>query len=428
MAVLLLFLVLFSFILNNPVFGCTEGCKCTSEEVNCENKNLTTFPQLQTLPVTVNLINFGKNRIKDIWFGGNGMTSFPYVKELFLDFNELTRLPMPSKSLLSVLPELRNLSISNNEIQHIAEGAFLYLPELEYLSLNKNKISNILDYTFFKLGRLQSLELSGNRLTKVRSQWFQMLFSLKELDLSSNRISSFEPQEFKWPGSIMKLNLNSNKLLVLPPFPVKKCNHAGSCEATKVKLLNNNIYCGCRRPEHNISMLKMLLPLLYVCCVEDCPEKSAFRYKFNPFHVSSNYFEGPVCQKPSVEINANKRENVCQVKGEPKPEVSVSYGCLTQDKANRMEVMVSNGTTITCEATNIFGTSSQIFYLLDEPCEILNFTSSNLMIQHEITLPLWSVVILFLMSFSVTGIILASLLDHCIEKQIILREYMYVLE
>ena len=98
-----------------------------------------------------------------------------------------------------------------------------------------------------------------------------------------------------------------------------------------------------------------------------------------------SYVKGPVCIKPSIEINPEKGGDVCKVNGEPEPVVYTSVGCLPQHQTINNHTTVTHKMTLICEAENIFGKTSQIFqsdnetYLCsNETCNYLNEKNSLL--------------------------------------------------
>ena len=408
--VFLNFLYVFSA---HRVRACPEACDCEGGYVSCGRRNLTSFPQLDTVPVYAKRLTFSNNNIRDIKLSGKNVINHPKLISLFLHHNELTTIPAYKKSVLSGFSGLRWLSVSNNRLQNIADGAFQGLHRLERLHLSDNNIHDITQRTFRglrqlhrlylynnriehiasdafrKLQKLYVLNLSNNLLNKVIFSWFDKLHLLKQIHLDNNRISSFEPDDFSWPSSLEQLYLHNNKIKTIPPLPIQHCNKKVkfTCKRTELYLQGNNIYCGCRRPEHDKTILNMTLPVLNICCadvVKECPEELLhFTDKnwkniqhFDSSQFFHSYMEGPVCKRPSIEIHPmNEGPEVCVVKGDPKPVIHITREYHILPRLAKDGVKVPIEMTIICEASNEFGKTKQISSFCDS-CE--NSTKSPL--------------------------------------------------
>ena len=426
---------------------CAFGCKCYFNKVLCNGKNLLTFPQLETISHEITWLDVTKNKIKDVSLSGKPADNYSNVKQLYLDFNELTELPASNESLFSVFTRLNYLSLTYNKIQHLTTGAFGGLHHLHELVLSNNVIKTIFDFTFkdlFKLNvlhldhnqieniaddafgelyALEKLDLSANRIKKVEAFWFEKLPSIKKLHLGNNMIRVFDLDAFSWPDTLMELDLHNNNLTTVPPLPIKECQGQtiDKCQDRRATVLlqGNDIYCGCRRPEHDKGLINRLLPAVSVCCVDVqkvCPKgangKSPQNYSFELF---KNYLNVPVCEKPTLVIrDPTKGYNICIAKGKPTPEVKVTTEWLTQQGLNKNKTEVTQGMLAICEATNIYGTIKEVGYFSnasyeDDGCKPKNhFHARNDAPQSEskfntssICFPFWTVVITCCLSFSV---------------------------
>ena len=182
------------------------------------------------------------------------------------------------------------------------------------LLLGNNRLHHIDDDAFSGLHDLLILILSGNHLTKVVASWFDKMSYLVFLGLTNNLISSFEPDyHFTWPDSLccLNLNLDNNRIMSMPPLPIKDCSKEinAECKRTNVTLEHNNIYIGCRRPEHNKTILKMTLPLMSVRCQSKllCPNYNSTSQFFQ------SYVERPVCEKPIIKVNHSDKGRICSL-------------------------------------------------------------------------------------------------------------------
>ena len=378
--------------------ACPQGCHCGKEnnffkyvELRCNDSKLLTFPLFKTIPKNTDL-KFINNNITDITLRDRDVLYLPETFAFNLSYNLLTRIPAYKKSILSAFTGLSNLDLSNNRIHHIDDDAFTGLRGL---------------YT---------LHLSNNHLTKVVASWFDTLSVLLKLGLDNNLISSFEPDNnFTWPDSLWNLYLDNNKITSMPPLPIKDCSKKsrfGCSIRTKVTLEGNTIYSGCRRTEHNITILNMRLPSISVYCDTNfsrlCP-----KYKTNSFFQT--YVDKPVCEKPRIRIT-----------GEPKPELSIRCVPNYQKQDNQTGV-TKNTMMIKYEAENMFGKTDQIIQLVDDTFCQCNESVFNKSASREMTmcfgrqtqiLPFWSVITFCFFSFIPTFIILVFVIDNCIRSDV----------
>ncbi|KAJ8682467.1 hypothetical protein QAD02_018259 [Eretmocerus hayati] len=108
------------------------------------------------------------------------------VKVLWLGHNRLVRL---RASLLSHLPLVERLYLTNNSISSIEDGAFRAMGRvLTYLELSANLLSEVTRGTFAELGELEELYLRDNGLRSLEPGAFAALRRLRLLDLANNRL------------------------------------------------------------------------------------------------------------------------------------------------------------------------------------------------------------------------------------------------
>ena len=357
-----LFLLYLCFIFDHQVAACPQGCNCDRKMLGywpnyvtvwCNDSKLWTFPLLKTIPKTSNDLMFNNNNITDITLRDEDVIHLPQTIAV-LDFsnNLLTRIPAYKKSILFAITRLWNLDLRNNRVHHIDDDAFK------------------------GLNGLMTLNLGNNRLSKVLASWFDTQSHLSSLLLYNNLISSFEPDNnFNWPDSLEDLYLYNNKITSMPPLPIKDCSKKASCWCgrTNVILEGNDIYSGCRRPEHNKTILNMTLPGISVYC-----DTNFFRMcpKFNANSFFQTYVEKPVCKKPRITVKyTNKGMDLFIVTGEPKPKVS--FGIKLVPK-NQKQVKATNTIEIRYKAENMFGKTGQTIYFDEETiCQFNVITDNN---------------------------------------------------
>ena len=472
MEVVTFFTTFYLLFFESRVFSCPVGCGCDYNKVQCSDKDLQTFPELGTIPTEATWLDFMNNKIKDITLKYKSGSVYPNVKHLYLDYNQITRLPKQNESLLSVFTGLKHLFLSNNKIKHITRDVFRAFPKLQELQLSNNKmemlpgrsfeglsqlkvlhlqgnlISRMDEEAFVGLQNLQRMDLSKNQLKEIQAVPFQPVKMLDTIDLGNNRISTFNQNNFKWPDTLRKLDLHNNKLQVMPPLPVRNCDNEqiDDCQKKRAQVLlqGNDIYCGCRRPEHGRSFINKLLPVLSVCCVDVkkvCPKVSNGKTPQNySSQLFKSYLNGPVCRKPLLEIDIHKQDDdVCVAEGEPIPAVTETRECTKLYKINDYKPVETEGVSVTCTARNVFGNAMLTAFFIDVTCAANTSRAIyDLVIQKEVkqtvpkckqsrscenvstvfVFPSWSVILICFLSFAVFSFMLTLVLVvHFIFKE-----------
>jgi adenylate cyclase len=85
------------------------------------------------------------------------------------------------------------------------------LPCVKVINLSFNDIYEIPPYTLSRLDKLEALYLSGNKLTSLPSEDLVKLQSLKTLHLNGNRLQTL-PSELGAIKSLLHLDVGSNVL------------------------------------------------------------------------------------------------------------------------------------------------------------------------------------------------------------------------
>jgi len=189
--------------------------------------NLTTIPVSIGSVKSLSTLWVDHNKIKEIpedfyWeklyyfaVNDNNLTSFPavhssfwessrfvtYLKNLYLDNNQLTCLPSGINSLYS----LKSLSFSHNLIRVIE--SMDSLSSLSYLNASYNKISRAPELP----KSLLSLDLSNNNIFKLNNANISGLKSLLYVDLGTNLLDDNEIN-FTKNVRLIQLNLSDNCL------------------------------------------------------------------------------------------------------------------------------------------------------------------------------------------------------------------------
>lgn len=109
---------------------------------------------------------------------------------------------------------MANLTIAENNIQTIAEGAFAGLDCLDTLNLSGNSIRQ-LSANVFTTVQLNVLDLSRNDLTVIADGSFRYLRYLEELNLRRNSLSILGEDTFSGLIGLISLYLNNNGISVI---------------------------------------------------------------------------------------------------------------------------------------------------------------------------------------------------------------------
>ncbi|CAN9501042.1 unnamed protein product [Ophioblennius macclurei] len=120
-----------------------------------------------------------------------------------------------SDSFLADSPALANLSMESNSITKISQNTFVGSLGLRRISLRDNVILEIEDGAFDSLDHLSELDLSRNSISCITD--FN-LYNLQTLNLSSNSVELFHsaPSGFY---KLLSLDLSQNKMLYFPLLP-----------------------------------------------------------------------------------------------------------------------------------------------------------------------------------------------------------------
>ncbi|XP_038212663.1 connectin-like [Zerene cesonia] len=119
---------------------------------------------------------------------------------------------------LANLTNLKEVSLSQNQIETLQQYAFAYLPNLTVINLEDNMILEIGKDSFFDLPKLQKLTLTKNNITTISNGAFQHAFNLLELDLNKNSIFHLNRHTFDGLANLRKLDLRKNRIYNLTEF------------------------------------------------------------------------------------------------------------------------------------------------------------------------------------------------------------------
>jgi len=136
------------------------------------------------------------------------------VTELILEGKGLSVIPTE----VSLLSNLKRLSLSENQITKIPPKTFANLPNLQSLSLRKNQLTVIDPRTFTNLSNLVELDLQINQLTEIKPETFAPLVNLQHLYLCRNELRAIAPQTFTNLVKLQYLFLRRTPITVAGPI------------------------------------------------------------------------------------------------------------------------------------------------------------------------------------------------------------------
>ncbi|XP_006002318.1 fibromodulin a [Latimeria chalumnae] len=205
---------------------CPSECDCPPNfptAMYCENRNLKYMP---FVPSRMKYVYFQNNQISSIQDGifdnatglvwimlhrnqittekvGKGVFSkLKNLERLYLDHNNLTRVPSP-------LPKtLKELRLTFNQISEVTPNTFEGLENLTTLYLNDNQLTDI-GSSFKGLKSLTLLELSNNDLKKLPDS---LPDSLHQLYLEYNHVDTIPDEYFRKFPRLQYVRLSNNEL------------------------------------------------------------------------------------------------------------------------------------------------------------------------------------------------------------------------
>ncbi|XP_067880162.1 slit homolog 3 protein-like [Heterodontus francisci] len=173
---------------------------------NCSHQSLVSVPHTLPLETEILLLNFNKitsislslfenlSKLKDLDLSNNQIQHFDpdyplSIEKLNLSSNSLTRVPN-----FSNLRRLRKLILDHNKISALPRGAFDDLVLLNELSIRGNTVRVLPEHIFDPLEDLRYLTLSANKIEKFPSNLLQNLEELDTFDVSNNNLKTI-PQD-----------------------------------------------------------------------------------------------------------------------------------------------------------------------------------------------------------------------------------------
>ncbi|XP_072937338.1 uncharacterized protein atk [Epargyreus clarus] len=177
--------------------------------------NMVHMRALSLLP-ELNELSFSNNKISDATMVGRATRDLPMLSILNLNYNLIDKL---SEGAFVDQPMLETLLLSNNRINIIHHGAFHRVPKLRAVDLNYNDIVRIHPESFLQQSGsgVEELYLIGNKIMHI-SEFRSLLDALprlKFLDLSGNLLQEIPRGALRGHPSLERLHLNRNSIKVI---------------------------------------------------------------------------------------------------------------------------------------------------------------------------------------------------------------------
>ncbi|XP_044736880.1 lutropin-choriogonadotropic hormone receptor [Chrysoperla carnea] len=213
----------------------TIQCKCSTDllEVTCRDGGLTSVPT--SLPPTLLKLDLTTNNIttiverafqdtpelEDLILSENkiehihpyGFIGIPKLKKLVFQNCGLLKIPvLPLRSLT----KLATLQLDQNEISEIDEDSFLNMDSLRSLRLDNNQLKRIPTAAISSLKNLEALNLASNSITVITADAFPVMQNLIILLLKRNKITFVDDDAFVNLTSLRILELDDNLLTNIP--------------------------------------------------------------------------------------------------------------------------------------------------------------------------------------------------------------------
>ncbi|XP_011869576.1 PREDICTED: leucine-rich repeats and immunoglobulin-like domains protein 1 isoform X2 [Vollenhovia emeryi] len=160
------------------------------------------------------------------------------LEELDLS-NNLLLGPM-GPNLLPQMPKLHFLTVSENSLVNVQQGALMGLRNLTYLSLSHNQIDVLEDHSFKYLPTLTRLDLANNRIVAVSGASLAHLEKLITLDLTHNFLRALTTDLVVPLKSLQDLRLDDNDITIVANDVL-----TSKLRLKRLSLADNPLNCDC---------------------------------------------------------------------------------------------------------------------------------------------------------------------------------------
>lgn len=197
---------------------CPTHCQCNVTEATCVDLHLTEFPE-ERFPSRLWKLDFSRNNITKLDEFTIRKWMIVSLKQLNLSNNEINRIHEDSFIAQS---GLEKLDLSRNKIVTFPVKTVAYVPHLQWLSLANNRQLKLPeDEPLLESKSLQVLHLEYCDLDKISVMNLHKVVSLQELYISHNKIKTISTEVqgiTQFPlQEIRILDTSYNQLQQIPP-------------------------------------------------------------------------------------------------------------------------------------------------------------------------------------------------------------------
>lgn len=196
---------------------CTIASQNITEELRyCEQPILQLKLKNASLIEIPSQISDANRDISFIDISGVGLSSIESVsfcnfkKITSIDFSNNSLNTLPQQMLSKCEPQLKNLSLSFNQITELIGNIFTKVTSLERIDLSSNRIEKILDDVFKPLVNLKILRLNNNRISIIDDDLFKHNFNLNTLTLNNNMLAAVDNGSFNGLKMLQVIELGNN--------------------------------------------------------------------------------------------------------------------------------------------------------------------------------------------------------------------------
>lgn len=197
---------------------------------------------IQTIDMSNNFIEVLPN---------NFVSRFIQLQHLYLSHNMIGSIGLLT---FEGIVQLQTLDLSHNKLLEIGH-ALARFRNLKELSISHNNITKLSEYNFDTLLNLEKLNASSNGITTIENNTFQALTKLKNLDLRYNGLKIITNQIFSSNVNLNSLFLSDNKIKSIEENSFNSTQIIEFCIQNNdlVGVLNKNAFKGVNVLELNLS-------------------------------------------------------------------------------------------------------------------------------------------------------------------------------
>lgn len=129
------------------------------------------------------------------------------------------------KNIADINANPMEIIIHSCHIDELPNALFIRFHRLRQLEISESQLQTLSDFALNGLNKLQLLILSRNNLTTVKTWSNENLEALHSLDLRRNAIASIQKDAFKFYPGLLKLNLAVNHIEEIPDELFRSLSH-----------------------------------------------------------------------------------------------------------------------------------------------------------------------------------------------------------